>query len=329
MSKNREVTFLNPPISHGGPGSFQERFEKSLKKKGWNITYKNTYHDPSVIFIIGGTKDLFWLLSLKLKGKNIVQRLDGLNWQHKVKWPGLKIWLKSELREFLVRFVRRFIAQTLVYQTNFISNWWNEKYGPTNKNAFIVRNAVDLNEFNYNSNSKNDFEIVCVEGSIRGEPAYYILESIKSWRVNVYGDADKNKINYFKKKGLKNIKFFGSIPRKQIPKVLKRGRIFLNLEIIPPCPNSVIEAMAMGLPIVSFDTGSMRELIGEDAGLLIPYVSNPWKLENPSTKDLEKTIKSIFSNYNYYSRNARKRAELFFELETMTDKYIQIFNAIR
>ena len=329
VSECKEITFPHPPVYHGGPGSFQERFEKGLKKRGWKVTYEKNYVDPSVVFVIGGTKKLFWLIGLKLRGKKIIQRLDGLNWQHRVQWPGLREWSKAEARELLVRFIRRFVADVIVYQTNFISNWWVENYGPINKVTFIVKNGVDLNEFNNNVSlniKKNSYEIVCVEGVVRGEPAFKILDSIKSWKVNVYGMVDNARINYFRKKDFNNIKFFGSIPRKEIPKVLKKGRIFLNLEIIPPCPNSVIEAMSKGLPIISYDTGSMKELIGEGSGLLIPYGSNPWKLENPNTKDLEKTIKKIFSNYNFYSINARNRAEKLFDIDLMVNQYIEIFD---
>jgi glycosyltransferase involved in cell wall biosynthesis len=327
VSECKEITFPHPPVSHGGPGSFQERFEKGLKKKGWKVTYQKNYVNPSVVFVIGGTKKLFWLISLKLRGKKIIQRLDGLNWQHRVKWPGLREWFKAEARELLVRFIRRFVANVIVYQTNFISNWWDQNYGPINKKSFIVKNGVDLSEFHNLdlNNKKKSYEIVCVEGAVRGDPAYHILSSIKSWKVNVYGTADKTRIDLLKKKGLKNINFFGSIPRNEIHKVFKKGSIFLNLEIIPPCPNSVIEAMSRGLPVISYNTGSIKELVGEDSGLLMPYGSNPWKLENPNTKDLEMVIKKVFSNYDYYSINARNRAESLFDLDLVVNKYIQIF----
>ena len=144
----------------------------------------------------------------------------------------------------------------------------------------------------------------------------------------VYGNVNDSDRLYLINKGCNNIKLFGSIPRVDIPKVLKKGSIFLNLEIIPPCPNAVIEAMAKGLPIVSYDTGSMRELVGEEAGILIPYESDPWKLEMPNTGNLEEAIRAVFSSYESYSQNARNRAELLFNIDHMVDKYIDVFDQV-
>jgi len=72
----------------------------------------------------------------------------------------------------------------------------------------------------------------------------------------------------------------------------------------------------------------MRELVGKDAGILIPYKSDPWKLQTPDTENLEKAFKEIFSNYEFYSQNARNRAELLFNIEHMIDKYITVFNLV-
>lgn len=331
MCKLKEVSFPRPPSKQGGPGSFQMRFENELKKRGWIVTYGNKSINPRIVFIIGGTKNILWLMRCKLKGVKIVHRLDGLNWQHRVNWPGIVSWIRSEIRELNVRLIRKYFADSIVYQTNFICNWWGDNYGLLNKKSYIINNAVDLNEFcpdSLKSKKSASNEIICVEGTVRGEPAYHILSAIKSWLVNVYGNASDSGKLYLINKSCNNIKFFGSVPRVDVPKVLKKGGIFLNLEIIPPCPNAVIEAMAKGLPIVSYDTGSMRELVGEGAGILIPYESDPWKLEMPNTGNLEEAIRVVFSSYESYSQNARNRAELLFNIDHMVDKYIDVFDQV-
>ena len=59
-----------------------------------------------------------------------------------------------------------------------------------------------------------------------------------------------------------------------------------SAEVNPPCPNSVIESLACGLPVIGFDSGSLKELVTDDAGCIVPYGSNPWKLETPDISAL-------------------------------------------
>ena len=49
-----------------------------------------------------------------------------------------------------------------------------------------------------------------------------------------------------------------------------------------PCPNSVIEALASGVPVVGYNSGSLKELVG-NAGIILPYTGgDPNKMEGPN-----------------------------------------------
>ena len=62
---------------------------------------------------------------------------------------------------------------------------------------------------------------------------------------------------------------------------MRSSHLLFSAEVNPPCPNSVIEALACGLPVVGFDTGSLSELVQGDAGRLVPYGADQWKLQKP------------------------------------------------
>ena len=83
---------------------------------------------------------------------------------------------------------------------------------------------------------------------------------------------------------------------RDIPELMRSSHLLFSAEINPPCPNSVIEALACGLPVVGFDTGSLRELIGDNAGRLAPYGGNPWKLEPPDVPALAKAAVEVLEN---------------------------------
>ncbi|UAM96603.1 hypothetical protein K8354_09635 [Polaribacter litorisediminis] len=66
-----KIMFPHRPGS-GGPGSFQIRFEKALSQLGYQIQYKKDEEKPDLVFIVGGTSKIFWLLRMKFKGVLIV-----------------------------------------------------------------------------------------------------------------------------------------------------------------------------------------------------------------------------------------------------------------
>jgi glycosyltransferase involved in cell wall biosynthesis len=98
--------------------------------------------------------------------------------------------------------------------------------------------------------------------------------------------------------------------------------LLFSADINPACPNSVIEALACGLPVVAFDTGAMNELVLGDSGRLVPYGGDPWNLEQPDINSLAKAASEILQNRQRFSIAARSQAEAFFDLDKMVDGYL-------
>ena len=142
----KNIAFPHRPGS-GGPGSFQVRFEKELEKRGYNIVYSNSNITPDLIFIVGGTKNIFWLLKHKLNKVPIIFRLDGINWLHKIsgtKQRTFKNWIKSTGINILNKIIHAFFADEIVYQSEFVRNWWNQKGFIKHKNYSIIYNGVEI-----------------------------------------------------------------------------------------------------------------------------------------------------------------------------------------
>lgn len=326
--KITKVCFIKKPGPIGGPSSFQTRFQIKLKENGYNICYseKKICDKSSVIFVIGGTKKIFWLLKNKLCGIPIILRLDGINDYSYHFRNGLKNFLRSRLINLVVNFTRLYIADHVVYQSLYVKEVWKNLGGAHIKSS-IIYNAVDLKEF---IPSKKRFKykkarIVIVEGTVQGELASNAIKAIPNFHLDLYGLIEKNvKENIINSK-LKNLSLHGVIPRKDIPKVFKGKKIYLCLEINPACPNSVIEALASGVPVVGFNSGSLKEIVG-DAGIILPYTGgNPKKMEGPDCKNLNKALIKINDNYEKYSLLARSRAKKLFNLNDQYKKYIKLF----
>jgi glycosyltransferase involved in cell wall biosynthesis len=86
----------------------------------------------------------------------------------------------------------------------------------------------------------------------------------------------------------------------------------------------VIEALACGLPVIGFDTGSLSELVQGDAGRLVSYGANPWKLEPPDIPALAAAAAEVLDDPQRFRTYARERAENVFDVENMVNEYLKV-----
>jgi glycosyltransferase involved in cell wall biosynthesis len=89
------------------------------------------------------------------------------------------------------------------------------------------------------------------------------------------------------------------------------------------CPNSVIEALACGLPVLAYDTGALSELVQDGAGEVVPYGADHWQLEDPSIPPLAQACARILQDNPAYRQSARARAEAVFSLDDMVEAYLK------
>jgi glycosyltransferase involved in cell wall biosynthesis len=282
------------------------------------------------------------------RGIRVVQRLDGINWVHRVKWSGVRYTVRAVYGNALLALIRNRLADRVVYQSQFIHEWWQDWYGISNAPATVIHNGIDLNAYAQNGelNRPTDrYRILLLEGSLaRGLnsglfhavsvaqklTAKYPMEVVVAGTVD---ERTQNKINsmiqYAQGSGdggrsRLSVKFLGTIPRTEVPKLARSSHMMYCAEVNPPCPNSVIESLACGLPVIGFDTGSLKELVGEDAGVIVPYGANPWKLETPDIAGLAASAESVLENQDQFRAAARRRAEEKFGLDAMVDDYLKV-----
>jgi len=116
----------------------------------------------------------------------------------------------------------------------------------------------------------------------------------------------------------------GLVERQKIPEIDRSAHLLYSADVNAACPNSVIEALACGLPVVSFDTGALPELVTGDAGRIVAYGGDPWRLDAPDVATLVRGASEILSDPERFRRAARQRAEAAFGLETMVDAYLDV-----
>lgn len=325
-----------PVVRTGGMASFRAKFEAGLEKRGIAVIH-NPDEASDAVLVIGGTRHLLPLWRARRRDLRIVQRLDGVNWVQRARWSGLRYTIRAEYGNALLAFIRNRIADRVVYQSEFIRGWWEDWYGMARAPAHVILNGVDLDAYTPVAQNaivpQPPYRILVVEGSLAGgldmglRAAVQLAERLSGTfpvELTVAGKVDAQTKARFEQGSKCQIKFLGIIQRERIPDLMRSSHLLFSAEINPPCPNSVIEALACGLPVVGFDTGSLRELIGEQAGRLVPYGGNQWKLEQPDVPALARAAIEVLQAQERFRKAARARAEELLSVEKMVDEYLEI-----
>ncbi len=323
------IAFPHPPAAIGGPGGFQQLLSRKLRELGWEIVYPEDGKHPDVIVVVGSTRKLLWLWRCKRRGARVVQRLDGLNWLSKRRRA--TEWLRSRIfpRGDTIALIRSRFADVVVYQSRFVKDWWDREFGSRSGHCEIIHNGVDLDVFKPNG-AEHGRRLVCVEGTVEYSPVSTGTIEALAKEVEFQGLADTFEIygvvsDSLRERyaGFRKVRIMGSLPREQIHTVFP-GSVFVSLDINPACPNSVIEAMASGCPVVAFATGALPELVPPECGILVPYGADVWKLEEPDYDALTKAVGQAFLDRARLSVAARRVAEARYSFADVLRAYLKL-----
>jgi glycosyltransferase involved in cell wall biosynthesis len=337
MSKAKPIkrVCLTPRVSGvGGMVSFHAKLSRGLAQRGIEVTTDVEDEAIDVVLVIGGTRQLVQLRRLSRRGVPIVQRLDGMNWLHRKLRTGMGHWLRAEIANWLLAYIRERIANRIVYQSRFVEEWWTRVYGDMPKSKRVIYNGVDLELFNPGKNSpvRGKNRILLVEGNLQGgyemgiTSAVALAERLQETRETelvIAGKGDEKLKARWNKQAKVKVEWAGVIRNEELPELYRSAHMLFSGDLNAACPNSVIEAMACGLPVLAFDTGALKELVPASAGRVVAYGSNPWKLEQPNIMALAQAAEEILENQTNLQTGARANAEEYFGLDRMVDEYIE------
>jgi glycosyltransferase involved in cell wall biosynthesis len=321
--------------------SFRGKLVKGLEKRGIKVSSSLSDTPYDVVLVIGGTRNLAGLWRTRRLGIPVVQRLNGMNWIHRKRPTGLKHYLRAEYGNIILSLIRSRLADRIVYQSEFSRQWWERVYGTTQVPWQVVFNGVDLDRFSPEGPGippEDHARILLVEGSFRGgyeielETAVHLAEHLKiahslDVEIMIVGKVDITLQQEWKQKTKIRMSFTEKVSHERIPEIDRSAHVLFAAALDAACPNSTIEAMACGLPVVAFDTGALPELIQGDAGRVVLYGGDPWKLDTPDIEGLAQATVDVLGNQPHFRVGARKRAEEAFGLDHMVEGYLKSLNA--
>lgn len=323
----------------GGMVSFQGKFIQGLQERQIPFTFDLSHPENTAILVIGGTRQLLALWRAKRHGVPIIQRLNGMNWMHKVEKTPPKAYLRSEMNNRLLAFIRRRLADRIIYQSEFSHVWWDRVFGVNNRPNCVIYNGVDTDTYSPVGPEKPPVDhdrILLVEGHLGGanfrglETAVKLVQTLekefdRNVELMVVGDVSADLIAYSHTLAPDAwITWQGVVPQASIPGFNRSAHLLFSADLNAACPNSVIEALACGCPVAAYDTGALAEIVQKGAGKVVHYGSNHWHLEDPDLPPLAEACVEILQNNPDFRLRAQARAEETFSLDAMVEAYLQV-----
>lgn len=326
----------------GGQASFQAKFIQGLEARNIPWTFDLNHPDITAVLVIAGTRHLWQVWRAKRRGARIVQRLNGMNWIHKIEKTPWRAALRAEINNQILTFIRQHLADSIVYQSQFSQTWWEVEHGQTTSPTHVAYNGVDLESYSPLGPGKppeDHYRILLVEGHLDGpfgrglDTAIRLAQSVHTListaveLMVVGGVSDQQIARAHTAAPNLWITWGGEVPRNTIPSIDRSAHVLFSADLNAACPNSVIEALACGLPVLAYDTGALAEIVRDGAGEVVSYGADYWQLEPPVIPPLADACIKILENNPLYRVQARKRAEAAFTLDEMVEAYLKALEA--
>ncbi|MCB9111278.1 MAG: glycosyltransferase family 4 protein [Anaerolineales bacterium] len=124
-----------------------------------------------------------------------------------------------------------------------------------------------------------------------------------------------------------HVTLIGTYAQTEAPAIYSQAHLLLHTKYADPSPGLVLEAMALGMPVIHLDNGGVPELVG-DAGIGV-HVEHDWnKINLPNPQDMADAVIKVYAHREEFSQKARQRAVDLFSLERFVAKHKEIFEKV-
>lgn len=314
----------------GGPLVKVRRLRKYYPqvKFGFNVVYSlsNAPYLPSMSFAV-----------FRKLGIPVVHNQNGVFYKS---WFGGD-WL-AENRRMAVAY---HAADWVFYQSEFCQKSAEKYLGSRSGEGKILYNAVDLEHFSPKAidGGRGRRIIFLVTGKIDTH-LYYRIETAITALAQAYTaglDCELIISGWVSSEALKRayalldvlnigdkVCFTGPYTQAEAPDIYRRANVLIMTKHLDPCPNTVIEAMACGLPIIYSESGGVPELVGGVAGLGL-RVDEDWdEIQVPSVESVVQAMFNIAKDLHPLGEASRERAENLFDLKNWIKEHSLVFKRL-
>lgn len=158
----------------------------------------------------------------------------------------------------------------------------------------VIPNGVDTDCFHPSPAAPDGFEILCVARLIPRKGIADLIRAVAALppvaRLSLIGDGTEGESLKLLAAGLgisERVRFLGSLPHNELPAHYRAAHVFALPSTNEGMSNTVLEAMASGLPLVLTDTGGTAELLEAGANGFVAPMGDPAGLARALLRYLE------------------------------------------
>ena len=243
---NKVRFHINNTRHINGPSIFGARLKNSLIKLGWQ--WNRLIPDVSFIFTAGFFRPF---------AKNIL-RLDGLYFD-----LANTIGDSDKKNKSIIKAYNK--ADGVIFQSQFDRELFRHFVGPTDCNDVVVPNGAppifcpEGERINYgyektilcSARWRSHKRLDCIIGG-------FLEYGAPNTGLIIIGDKIEKQVEH------PNIKYIGRIPHHDLSKYLRGGNAFVHLSWLDHCPNTVVEALCCGLPVICSHNGGTKEIVRDN-----------------------------------------------------------------
>lgn len=303
-----------------GKGFFIQRLAKELSK----------YPNVEIIRDPGRSHDIALHIS-KIKiptasKKNII-RIDGCIMDITKNYKKANKAFKKAFKQ----------ADGVIYQTNFCKEACNRFIGKPVCDTDVIFNGADIHCADNISPANKENSNVFITASrwrpqkrLKDIVETFLLADMNDSILYVAGDLSKSgTTSKWRNKHLDisgRVKYLGVLSQERLLSYLKISDAFIHLSWIDWCPNAVVEAISVGVPVICNNVGGTQELVRPSGGIVCdidkPYNLKPCDLYSPPAFNRDIVISAmdkacyddiIIDNSHVDIREIAKKYKKFFE----------------
>ncbi|MBK8782827.1 MAG: glycosyltransferase family 4 protein [Anaerolineales bacterium] len=235
-------------------------------------------------------------------------------------------------------------ADFIIYQSRFCKTSAERYISPPDVPSEIIYNPVDIRLFTPDACSKKPDELTLLLGGNQYEKyrLELALQTLKALHRDVpnaklivtgnlwlpHDEAEEwTAIAIKELKLADHVTFTGTYTQSEAPALYSKAHLLLHTKYADPSPGLVLEALALGLPVVHLTNGGVPELVAE-AGIGV-HVGHDWnRITLPAPQAMADAVIQVYARRDEYSQLARQRAVELFSLEKFVARHKEIFEKV-
>lgn len=264
---------------------------------------------------IGYLRDVPFILISKLFGKKVVIHLHGAHFRNFYN-------ASNSIMKFIIRNTLKLVDQVILLGDSL--KYLFEGLVPEEKLA-VVPNGINLEFGDREYSDDKSFQVLFLSNLIETKGFKDVLFSVKKTVETAsveytfagawFNPDDRRECqDYAEREGISGfVRFTGYVEKDAKAALLEKADVL----VLPTCldgqPLVILEAMAAGLPIISTDTGCIKDMVIDgDNGFIIPA---------KSPEAISEKVLYLAGNVNERERMGRRSREMY-ELRYTEDKYV-------